>query len=130
VSYACEGLEENVQRAVHPTILLDLSCESLRCPVDLVNCVEVVEHVDAAYVDNMMQTLSNGRYVLMTHATPDQEGHHHVNCQPLDYWLEVFGRHGYEVLREHTAVIRKLASTETVATFYGQSGLLFARCDD
>lgn len=129
ISYACEGLEINIQRAVHPTILLDLSQSSLVCPVDLVHCVEVLEHIDTAYLDHLMTTLSNGRYVLITHAIPGQEGHNHVNCQPAAYWIKLFAEYGYTLLEPHTACIRKLATMETVPTFFAQSGLLFARRD-
>ncbi len=129
-SYACDGLELNVQRAVYPTILLDLTTESLRCPVDLVHCVEVLEHIAEQHVDHLMQTLTNGRYVLVTHAVPGQDGHHHVNCQPPQYWVQVFAQHGYKLLEPHTACIRKLAAQEMPPTFFAQSGLLFGKADD
>ena len=127
VSYACEGLEENVRRAVHPTIHHDLTSGSLNCPVDLVHCVEVVEHIDVEYLDNLMHTLANGRFVLMTHAFPGQPGHHHVNCQNGSYWVERFAEFGYQLHEPHTGCIRKIAAEEVVPTFFTQSGLLFVR---
>lgn len=127
VSYACEAQEDNVRRAVHPTVRLDLTESALTCPVDLVHCVEVVEHVDAQHLDHLLQTLANGRFVLMTHAGPGQPGHHHVNCQTGVYWVQQLAGYGYELLEAHTACIRKIASQEVIPTFFGQSGLLFAR---
>ena len=46
----------------------------------------------------------------MTHALPGQPGHHHVNCQPIEYWVAVMQAFGFETDELHTNAIRK-AST-------------------
>ncbi len=126
-THALDGLPLNVERAVHPTRLHDLTESEFVCPVDLVYCVEVVEHIDSKYLVSLMRTLANGRYVLITHALPGQVGCHHVNCRPMSCWLKRFAEYGYTPLDAHSTRIRRLAMEEKVPTFFAQSGLLFSR---
>lgn len=55
---------------------------------DLGWACEFVEHVDEAHMVNILDTFKRCRVLAMTHAVPGQVGHHHVNCQPQEYWLE------------------------------------------
>lgn len=75
------------------------------------------------------ETLSNGRFGLISYAHSGQEGHHPVNGQPPRYWLERFAALRSELLPPHTSVIPKVASMEATPTFFAQSALLFARAD-
>ena len=77
--------------------------------VDLVWSVEFVEHVDSQYVDNFMNDISKGKYAIITHAIPEQPGHHHVNCQHIDYWIDVFSRYGFSYDSEETQIIRNIS---------------------
>jgi SAM-dependent methyltransferase len=66
---------------------------------DLVACLEVAEHLDAAAADSIIASLvAHGDVVLFSAAIPFQGGHHHVNEQFADYWAERFSRHGYRAL--------------------------------
>jgi cyclopropane fatty-acyl-phospholipid synthase-like methyltransferase len=58
-------------------------------PVDLIWCVEFVEHVEERYFCNFAETFRAGRILFLTHAQPEQPGYHHVNCQTDDYWIEM-----------------------------------------
>lgn len=89
---------------------------------DLVWSCEFVEHVDAAYLDNVMQALTCAPLVLMTHATPGQPGWHHVNCQDSAYWRAAFDRYGYFVDETLTAETRARAHS-----YYASTGLAFRR---
>lgn len=60
---------------------------------DLGWSVEFLEHVEERYIDNYMPCLAACKYVVVTHATPGQGGHHHVNEQLFDYWQKVFDRY-------------------------------------
>ena len=62
---------------------------------DLAWTVEFVEHVDEKYMQNFIDVFKQCKYVLMTHALPGQPGHHHVNCQHADYWLNVMEKNGF-----------------------------------
>ena len=34
----------------------------------------------------------------------------HVNCQPLEYWIDIFDNYGYEYSEEVTKIIKKVSS--------------------
>jgi hypothetical protein len=77
---------------------------------DLAWCVEFVEHIEAQYIQYFVTTFQSCKYVIMTHAFPDQPGWHHVNCQPTEYWVAVMQAFGFEVDVVETNNIRE-AST-------------------
>jgi 2-polyprenyl-3-methyl-5-hydroxy-6-metoxy-1,4-benzoquinol methylase len=62
----------------------------------LVTCFEVLEHIEpeseSIFVKNITD-LSN--QILCSAAPPGQGGHHHVNCQPPEYWIDAFSGFGY-----------------------------------
>jgi len=66
-----------------------------RAGVDLIWCCEFVEHVEERFLGNFLATFAAGRFCLMTHAFPGQEGFHHVNCQPSEYWIEKLASIGF-----------------------------------
>ena len=123
---AIEGLKENVDTAVHPTILLDLTEGYYEKPVDFVNCIEVVEHIEEKYIDNLLTTMCQGKYILMTHAVPGQKGWHHVNCQPSEYWIGHLDRRGYELLIDDTNIVQDLAKKDG-GKHISRNGMVFRR---
>lgn len=122
---AVDGLKENCDSAIYPTIQFDLVRGPIHCSVDLVHCQEVVEHIDEQYLDNLLQSLACGKFVLMTHAVPGQGGHHHVNLKPTEYWIENMARFKCELIEEDTKRVRKLAEDDG-AKYLAATGLLFA----
>jgi len=63
---------------------------------DLVQSVEVAEHLPAAKAESFVDTLvAHGPMVLFSAALPGQGGENHVNEQPLDYWRDIFRSRGY-----------------------------------
>jgi hypothetical protein len=73
--------------------------------------VEFLEHVDEEYVDNFMKAFQLAdKMIIATAATPGTPGHHHVNCQPLEYWIDVFDNYGYEYSEEVTKTIKEISS--------------------
>ena len=120
---AVDGLRENCEKAVYPTLQVDLSKTSVFCPVDLVHCQELVEHVEEQYVENVLQTLANGRFIVMTNALPGQGGYHHVNEKPTEYWIAHLERYGYSVLPEDTNRLRRIAANEG-AIYLAKTGLI------
>jgi SAM-dependent methyltransferase len=122
---AIDGLIDNCRQAVYPTACIDLTQTALICPVDLVHCQEVVEHIEEKYIDNLLATLANGKFILMTHATPGQGGYHHVNEQTSEYWVQHMARYNCHVLGEDTNRIRRFAGADN-AVYMARSGLLFA----
>jgi SAM-dependent methyltransferase len=124
--FAIDGLAENVNSAVYPTTLIDLTERSYNNLVDFVNCIEVVEHIEEKYIDNLLTTLCQGRLVLMTHAVPGQKGWHHVNCQPSEYWIKHMQNRGYRLLENETKLIRELAHKDG-GKHIARNGMLFER---
>lgn len=125
---AIDGLEYNVKNSLYPAIIHDLTKNffEVKDGVDFVNCIEVVEHIEETYLDNLMTTLTQGKYVLITHALPGQQGHHHVNCKPSTYWIREFETRGYELMVEDTKKIKHLAGTDN-AVHITNSGLFFKK---
>lgn len=123
---AVEGLESNVKNAIYPTILHDLTSGPYKKDVDMTNCIEVVEHIEEKFIDNLMTTLCQGIYSLITHAVPGQKGYHHVNCQPSEYWVEQFVKRGYSLLEEDSKILRQLAHQDG-GTHIARNGMLFKR---
>jgi SAM-dependent methyltransferase len=125
-AHGIDGLRRNVDNAVVPIALHDLLGGSYIMPVDLVWTCEVAEHIDPAHVDNFIDTLANGRIVAMTHALPGQAGHHHVNCQAPEYWIDLMASRGFSLERSQDAY-RAISRTEDYPTYFASSGLVFVR---
>jgi hypothetical protein len=122
---AVDGMKENCYAAIYPTVHIDLSLDKVETRVDLVHCVEVVEHISEEYLDNLLASLACGRFIVMTNALPGQGGHHHVNEQPTEYWIDHLKRYNCEVLVEDTQRIKNFAK-EDGAWYLSQSGMVLA----
>ncbi len=125
-AHGIDGLADNVARAVAPIARHDILSGPYVMPVDMVWSCEVAEHIAADKVDHYLDTLANGRIVAMTHALPGQPGHHHVNCQPQDYWVTRMEHRGY-ALSPDTQLCREIAGREETFTYFQASGLVFLR---
>ncbi|MEI6340788.1 MAG: methyltransferase domain-containing protein [Verrucomicrobiota bacterium] len=63
---------------------------------DLVNCLEVAEHLDASRGPSFVADLCKlGDVVVFSAAVPGQGGTHHVNEQWPSYWIPLFERQGF-----------------------------------
>jgi len=63
---------------------------------DVVQSLEVAEHLPASHASEFIGTLTaHGPLVMFSAAVPGQGGEHHVNEQPLEYWREKFGERRY-----------------------------------
>jgi SAM-dependent methyltransferase len=92
---------------------------------DLVQSLEVAEHLDESCADTFVQSLvSHADNILFSAAIPGQGGVHHVNEQWLTYWVEKFSR--FEL--KHFDVIRPaIWMDRRVKRWYRQNILLFSR---
>jgi len=90
---------------------------------DLGWSVEFVEHVDKPFMPNFLETFKKCKYVAMTHALPDQPGHHHVNCMPFVYWAGVMEAIGFSLMLEETNEMRKASTMRE--RYIRQQGYLF-----
>ena len=126
-AHGIDGMLSNVERAVVPIARHDILAGPYVMPVDLVWSCEVAEHIAAPKVDNYIDTLCNGRIVAMTHAVPGQPGHHHVNCQPSEYWIEKMRARGY-MLHPENDLFRQISSRGETWTYFDRTGLVFLNC--
>jgi SAM-dependent methyltransferase len=91
---------------------------------DLVQSLEVAEHLPAdkadLFVDNLVR---HGDVILFSAAVPHQGGEHHVNEQPPDYWRKRFEACGYAVF---DWVRPRIASAREVKSWYRFNTYLYA----
>lgn len=79
---------------------------------DLIFSVEFVEHVEEQYMKNYLPCFDSGKYIIMTFAGPNQPGHHHVNCQPKEYWVKTFEDRGFKFDEKYTNVLKEKAKLD------------------
>lgn len=129
IAHGIDGLPINIHRAVTPIALHDLTAGPYMYPVDLVWSCEVAEHIDEDKVDYYLETLTNGKIIAMTHGLPGQPGHHHVNNQPAEYWIEKMRGRGYD-LDPYNEVYITISKRDEIQSYFSRSGLVFHRMRD
>lgn len=112
---SCEGVE-GYQPAIYGKVcrspILDHDYTNGKLPEaktrqwNLAWCAEVLEHIEEQYLPNLMHTFKACEHVCATHALPNQHGHHHVNCQTTDYWVNQFQQIGFEYDSANTDKLR------------------------
>lgn len=94
---------------------------------DLVQSLEVAEHLPAATAGQFVDTLTaHGSIVLFSAAVPGQGGENHVNEQPLAYWRAMFRRRGYAAVDYLRPLI---LDDRAIAPWYRYNTLLYVRED-
>ena len=65
---------------------------------DVVQCLEVAEHVQGDAADVLIDNLvRHGSCVLFSAAIPGQGGENHINEKPWEYWRQKFFERGYDL---------------------------------
>lgn len=94
---------------------------------DLVECLEVVEHLPEDKGQEFVKYLTNlSDLVLFSAAIPKQGGVNHINEKPLEYWNLYFKENNYvcfDILRE------KIWNDEDISWWYRQNLLIYAKKD-
>lgn len=95
---------------------------------DIVQSLEVAEHIQASsadtFVDNLVRHASG--LVLFSAAPPGQGGEFHVNEQPYEYWRKKFASHEYiacDCLRP------RIVDSQQVSFWYRYNILLYVHKD-
>lgn len=92
---------------------------------DLVECLEVAEHLPPASNDGLIDSLTrHGDLVLFSAAPPGQGGHEHVNERSYDFWRAEFLKRDYVAL---DFVRPLIARDPSVSDWYRYNTLLYAR---
>jgi hypothetical protein len=91
---------------------------------DLVQTLEVAEHLPGAradlFIDNLVR---HGEVILFSAAVPHQGGEHHVNEQPPEYWRRKFAERGY---RPFDFLRPRLAGRTEVKPWYRFNSYIYA----
>jgi hypothetical protein len=91
---------------------------------DLVQSLEVAEHIAEDRAECFVETLTmHGDVVLFSAAVPNQGGEHHVNEQFPEYWRHKFGKRGYAV---YDWLRPQLRAHSEVEPWYRYNALLYA----
>lgn len=98
----------------------------LRRKFDLVQSLEVGEHVESDSVEAFVDSLARhaSRYILFSAAPPGQGGEFHINEQPYDFWREKLERRGFSVV---DAVRPMIMDDARISYWYRYNTFLFVR---
>jgi SAM-dependent methyltransferase len=98
-------------------------------PYDLIWSSEFLEHVEEAYIPHFMATFQAAKkYIFVTFAVPGQQGHHHVNLQYADYWIEKFRAIGFGYDEQLTKQARNLLPPSGMRGMqFRDKGLIFKK---
>lgn len=107
-----------------PTIEFDLTKPVvLDRQFDLALCLEVGEHIQSEYADDLVASLTRlAPLVLFSAAVPSQGGVGHVNEQPPAYWAEKFQSHDYACFDFR----REIWADPAIEPWYAMNVLAFA----
>jgi SAM-dependent methyltransferase len=113
-------------------LLID-TCEFFPCDLttgfnlerqfDLVQCLEVAEHLPGQIAPLLVQNLcKHSDLVLFSAAAPGQGGENHINEQPYAYWRNLFSERGY---RAYDPVRQDLCRDPEVMPWYRYNSFLY-----
>jgi SAM-dependent methyltransferase len=93
---------------------------------DLVQSLEVAEHIDEAASDVFVSNLVRhaARFILFSAAVPGQGGEHHVNEQPYDFWRKRFAESGFSA---YDFVRPRIAADNRISFWYRYNIILYVR---
>ena len=113
---------------IHPTefVAADLSEPiNLGRQFDLVQSLEVAEHLRAEHAERFIDTLiAHGPCIMFSAAVPGQGGEHHINEQPLEYWRSIFRKKGYVAVDYIRPLVR---NEKAVQYWYRYNTILYVR---
>jgi len=90
---------------------------------DLAWSSEFLEHINEKDLPNVIDTFIKSKYVMFTCAEPGQGGHHHVNCQSSNYWINLLESNSFKFKYENdiTQKYRSIAKYP----YFKNTGLIF-----
>lgn len=91
---------------------------------DMVQCLEVAEHLPAQRARGLVQDLcKHSDLVFFSAAPPGQGGENHINEQPYAYWRDLFAEQHYTM---YDPLRRQLLDDNAVMPWYRYNSFLFA----
>lgn len=93
----------------------------------MVECLEVAEHIDEAYSDILIKSITqHSQMILFSAAQKGQGGEFHVNEQPINYWVKKFAQYGYICL---DCVRPQVKDDKNIEPWYRFNSVLFIHQD-
>jgi len=79
---------------------------------DLVVCTEVIEHLEPEHASTLIDSITRHArdVILFSGARPGQPGDGHVNCRPIEEWLDAFDELGWRPDVFDSLALRSLSS--------------------
>jgi SAM-dependent methyltransferase len=94
---------------------------------DMVQCLEVAEHLDPAASETLVDNLvAHAPVVLFSAAPPGQGGENHINERPYEYWRDLFQGYGYTLF---DFLRPQILFRRSIEHWYRYNMLMFARED-
>jgi hypothetical protein len=117
------AVENNLQK--NNVILHDFCSGPCNCvngkQFDLAWSSEFLEHIPEKDLPNVIHIFKKSKFLMFTCAVPGQGGHHHVNCQNSDYWINTLKNNGFTFLSDKTIKYRNIAKYP----YFKETGLIF-----
>jgi hypothetical protein len=95
---------------------------------DLVQSLEVAEHISAAQAPTFVENLTRHSrgLVLFSAAPPGQGGEFHINEQPYDYWRTLFRTHRFHA---YDWIRPQIAGNSDISFWYRYNTFLYVHDD-
>jgi SAM-dependent methyltransferase len=92
---------------------------------DLVQCLEVAEHLSSNAAPRLVDSLVlHGDVILFSAGRPGDGGEYHINEQEPEYWRALFALHGFCM---YDTVRPRIANMSVIDTWYRYNTFLYAR---
>lgn len=89
--------------------IADITKASIGHRADLAMCLEVLEHIpESGAAAAVKHIAESSDVIIFSAAQPGQGGHGHINCQPKEYWQDLFTARGYVRRLEDEDYIRTI----------------------
>lgn len=126
-----DGSENAVKKSLLPG---KIKIHDLRNPIrlnrryDLCICIEVAEHIENKYSNQLIKTLTNlSDIIFFTAAPPGQGGIGHVNEQPFSFWINIFKKEGFNYMDSLTQRIREEMKAKYLISWVTKNMLIFKK---
>tara|TARA_B100001540_G_scaffold212443_1_gene187297 strand:+ start:132 stop:722 length:591 start_codon:yes stop_codon:yes gene_type:complete len=122
-----DGLNDVFNRSMGAVDEVDLAKASWCRRADVVTCLEVMEHVPAAFEEHVVDQLAccAGRRLILSWAPPLQLGNGHVNLRNVSYVVKIMERRGWHERADETLALRQASALR----WFRRNVLSFSRQD-
>jgi len=119
---------EQLRAAAERDFILNADLEagfSVGARFDLVQCLEVAEHLSPKAAALLVESLAlHSDVILFSAARPGDGGEHHINEQEPEYWRDLFGVYG---LRLYDTIRPRIAWDTIIDPWYRYNTFIFTK---